>query len=503
MNDGRKNVLHYLRSHARRMARKSAGNRRYRGAALTANRRQHEFVLDVSAQREETMTTDRLAEPNADFVAVERRCCDGRSPQRMFEARLRVLCVATFLVLVDLLLLGANPIAAQTAAGPKSAGPHFRADGPNADEFGRKEGYPSCKGLAYVQETRCRVGALSHYDALFPARTIVAPKQASQLTRTTTEPIIRYDFSGINLTLDDYLNRNPVTGLLIAKDTTILLERYQYGRSDTDRLTSFSMAKSIVGLLIGIALKEGAIRSLDDQAEVYVPGLRDTEYGRTPIKALLLMSSGVAFSEDYVNSTSDIYTLAHLTLEQDPGGSLAALKRFNTRRAAPGAQFSYSSAETLVLGLVLAAATQRTLSDYASDKLWQPLGAEANATWIIDATGQEVAFAYVNAVLRDWARLGLMLANRGNWFGKAVVPEDWLIASATSAIPTAWPQVKYGYQVWFSADTKSFSLRGLRGQFILVDPDSKLVLVQTALSNSDSQRNELFALWTALRTQLP
>jgi CubicO group peptidase (beta-lactamase class C family) len=161
--------------------------------------------------------------------------------------------------------------------------------------------------------------------------------------------------------------------------------------------------------------------------------------------------------------------------------------------------FSYSSAETLVLGLVLVAATQRTVSDYASEKLWQPLGAEADASWIIDATGQEITFAYVNAVPRDWARLGLMLAHRGNWFGKAVVSEDWLTESATSAIPTASPEVKYGYQVWFSADTKRFSLRGLRGQFILVDPDIKLVLVQTALSSSDSAFSELFALWTALR----
>ena len=166
----------------------------------------------------------------------------------------------------------------------------------------------------------------------------------------------------------------------------------------------------------------------------------ETEYGRTPIKALLLMSSGIAFSEDYANTSSDIYTLARLTLEQDPGGSLAAVKRFNTRRAAPGALFSYSSAETLVLGLVLAAATKRTVSDYAAEKLWQPLGAEADATWIIDATGQEITFAYVNAVLRDWARLGLMLANRGNWFGKTVVPEDWLRASATNAIPTESPR---------------------------------------------------------------
>ena len=177
------------------------------------------------------------------------------------------------------------------------------------------------------------------------------------------------------------------------------------------------------------------------------------------------------------------------------------MKQFNTRRSPPGARFSYSSAETVVLGLVLAAATKRTVSDYAAEKLWQPLGAEADATWIIDATGQEVTFAYVNAVLRDWARLGLMLANRGNWQGKTVVPEDWLTASAADALPTDSPLAKYGYQIWYSADTRRFSLRGLRGQYVLVDPDLKLVLVQTALSGGQPEFVELFALWNALRAQ--
>ena len=417
--------------------------------------------------------------------------------------RLGGVCVATIVVfMMDALVLDSDRAYAQATPVPQGAGPHFRADGPNADGFGQKEGYPSCKGIEYVHQTRCRVGALSRYDTLFPARTIAAPKQPVQLARAASEPVIRYGFAGLDLTLDDYLNRQPVTGLLIAKDNTILVERYQYGRTDTDRLASFSMAKSMVGLLIGIALKEGAIRSLDDPAETYVAGLRETEYGRTPIKALLLMSSGVAFSEDYANTSSDINKLARLTVEQGPGGSLAAVKQFNTRSAAPGARFSYSSAETLVLGLVLAAATKRTVSDYAAEKLWQPLGAEADATWIIDATGQEITFAYVNAVLRDWARLGLMLAYRGNWSGKSVVPEDWLAASATNAIPTQSPLAKYGYQVWFSPDTRRFSLRGIRGQWVIVDPDLKLVLVQTALSGGDDEAIELLALWTALRAQV-
>lgn len=412
--------------------------------------------------------------------------------------RLSGVYVAALAFMLNAFGLDSGRAFAQAVADPQGAVPRFRADGPNADEFGRKEGYPSCKGIAYVHETRCRVGALSRYDTLFPARTIPASKQPVPLARAASEPVIRYGFAGLELTLDDYLNRQPVTGLLIAKDNTILVERYQYGRTDKDRLTSFSMAKSVVALLIGIALKEGAIRSVDDLVETYVPGLKDTEYGRTPIKALLLMASGVAFSEDYASPSSDINKLARLTLE-DPGDSLAAVKQFNTRRSPPGARFSYSSAETLVLGLVLAAATKRTISDYAAEKLWQPLGAEADATWIIDATGQEVTFAYLNAVLRDWARLGLMLANRGNWQGKTVVPEDWLRASAADALPTNSPRAKYGYQIWYSPDTRRFSLQGLRGQYVLVDPDLKLVLVQTALSGGQPEFAELLALWTALR----
>ena len=411
-----------------------------------------------------------------------------------------LLCIACAVAFSS--ILDALPAFAQTAPASQAAGLRFRPDGLNADEFGQNEGYPSCKGIDYVDQTRCRVGALSRYDTLFPARTITAPEQSAPLARAASEPVIRYGFAGLELTLDDYLNRQPVTGLLIAKDSTILVERYQYGRTDMDRMASFSMAKSIVGLLIGIALEEGAIRSVDDPAEAYVPGLKDTEYGRTPIKALLLMASGVAFAEDYDSKSSDINKLARLTVEPGSPGSLAALKQFNTRREAPGMRFSYSSAESLVLGLVLAAATKRTVSDYAAEKLWQPLGAEADATWIIDATGQEITFAYVNAVLRDWARLGLMLANRGKWQRKTVVPEDWLTASAAEALPTGSPLAKYGYQIWYSADTRRLSLLGLRGQFVLVDPDLKLVLVQTALSGSPPQTAELFALWNALRAQL-
>jgi CubicO group peptidase (beta-lactamase class C family) len=409
-------------------------------------------------------------------------------------------------------VLASAPATAQAQVAPGGeAGPRFRLDGPEADAYGQKEGYPSCARLAYLRELRCRVGAFSHYDSLFPSRTIAASKTPAPLDRAASERDIRYDYLGQSRTIDRYLDGNHVTGLLIAQGTTILVERYQYGRTDKHRLTSFSMAKTIIGVLIGIAVKEGAVRSIDDLAEVYAPGLKGTEYGRTPIKALLQMTSGIAFREVYSDFNSDVYTLARLTIEQDPAGSLGAARHFNTRYAPPGHRFSYASTDSLVLGLVLAGATARTVSDYASEKLWGPLGAEADASWIIDATGQEVTFAYVNAVLRDWARLGLMLAHDGTWQGREIIPRDWLLAATSIGkdSPLWHASMKpgahapgYGYQVWLQlADRRTFALRGLRGQFVIVDPARKLVLVQTALRDGNEQ--ELYALWSALAAQQP
>jgi CubicO group peptidase (beta-lactamase class C family) len=398
------------------------------------------------------------------------------------------------------LLLAWGPcIVADATAQPA---PRFRADGPNAQAYGAAEGYPRCAGLEFVAQPRCRVGAFSAFDALFPARVIPASKAPVPFRRAPGEPTVRYTFASQERTIDDYLDRRPVTGFLIAKGDTILVERYQYGRTDRQRLASFSMAKSIVGLLVGIAVDEGAIRSVDDVAEAYVRPLEGTVWGRVPIKALLQMRSGVFFREDYADPTSDIHALASATLEQDPGGALAALKRFDWRRAAPGDLFYYSSADTLVLGLVLAAATGRPVSAYAAEKLWQPLGTEADASWIVDATGQEITFAYFNAVLRDYARLGRMLAADGMVEGKAVVPKQWLRASTDAPVDTGSAMVRYGYQVWLSADATRFMLRGLRGQVVLADPQTGLVLVQTALDGSDFLDLELATLWTAARAQL-
>jgi CubicO group peptidase (beta-lactamase class C family) len=218
----------------------------------------------------------------------------------------------------------------------------------------------------------------------------------------------------------------------------------------------------------------------------------------------------VDFAEVYSNTASDIWTLSRQTIQQGPEGSLQAVKRFNRRYAQPGEYFRYASAESLVLGLVLAGATGRTVSDYAREKLWKPLGAEADASWGIDATGQEVTYGFFNAVLRDWARLGLMLAHDGTWNGKRIIPREWLLASTSIAPEDS--QLKlggtwsgYGYQTWLvPGDHRMFALRGLRGQFVLVDPETKLVLVQTAVDYAGNPMadQELLALWAAVSCEL-
>ena len=184
--------------------------------------------------------------------------------------------------------------------GENSAGPTFSPSGPNAELYGAAEGYPVADlSLAHQpgepHQIKYRVGAYSHFDEIFPTHRTKRSATPWMFKRSPAD--IRYYFRGNRSSLVDYLSRNPVTGLLIAKDDQILCEHYQYGRTDRDRLISQSMAKSITAMLIGIAIGDGAIKSVDDTAETYVPGFKGTEYGKTPIRDLLHMSSGVEFRE--------------------------------------------------------------------------------------------------------------------------------------------------------------------------------------------------------------
>ena len=170
------------------------------------------------------------------------------------------------------------------------------------------------------------VGMYSHFDKLHPMRTVPKPATPSVLKRAADEIVPVYHYDGRQKVIGDYLDTHPVTGLLIARDDTILFEHYRYARTDKDRFLSQSMAKTLTGLLVGIAVSEGAIHSIDDTAATYVPELTGTEYGATPLRALLHMSSGVAFLEKTYQPDEDIITLHVALLGNNPVGPIAALR---------------------------------------------------------------------------------------------------------------------------------------------------------------------------------
>jgi CubicO group peptidase (beta-lactamase class C family) len=385
-------------------------------------------------------------------------------------------------------------------------GPRFAADGPDAEEYGAREGYP----VRAIHRTRFLVGGLSHFDEVYEGRLVHRASRPSRLARAPAEPAVSYEYQEVTRTLDDYLARNPTTGLLIARGDTILVERYQYARHDRHRFASFSMAKTVTAMLVGIAIAESRIRSIDDTAATYVPALAGTEYGGTSLRHLLQMSSGVRFTETY-SGPDDVARLFAETVIQTGEGGAEAVKPYNERLRRSGTRFAYASVETQVLGLALRSAIGRPVADYLQEKIWEPMGAEADATWIIDGSGQEATYCCLNAVLRDYARVGLLLAHDGRVGDRQVIPEAWLRA-ATTVAPDDWhlkPYAAtryfgYGYQTWiFPGDRRMFALLGLHGQAIYVDPSSRLVMVETSVTRDPSaSRAESIALWHALVKQL-
>jgi CubicO group peptidase (beta-lactamase class C family) len=408
--------------------------------------------------------------------------------------------------------LAGQPIAASLAT-ENCADPVFSPSGPDAERYGAAQGFPvPDSALARQQgnpyQPKYRVGAFSHFDELYPTRLIKRAAMPSMYKRTSVD--FRYRVQEKQSSLSEYLSRNPVTGLLVAKDDQILFEYYQYGRTDRNRLISQSMVKSIMGMLIGIAVSDGAIKSVDDSAQTYVPGLKGSEYGRTPIRDLLHMSSGVDFGEerdggrDLNRLWGDMISPSWFSKK----GTVKSIAQFNQRVAPPGTRYHYASIEPDVLGLVLHGAVNKSASSYLQERVWEPIGAEADAMWLLDAEGFEVAHFGFNAVLRDYARLGRLLAHDGAWQGKQIIPAQWMIDATTVRPSDAYllpgkamaPQpFGYGYLLWLlPGQRRQFAMVGDWGQRVIVDPVSKMVLVQTALETVP----EVWRLWSSVVEQL-
>lgn len=368
---------------------------------------------------------------------------------------------------------------------------------PDEELLGKSAGYPVGTRANWYFDESVRVGSFSNVDKILPHYTLKKSATPLPLPTAATAPKIEYRFEKQTFGLDDFLAHQRVTGFLLIKDGEVLVERYQYDRNAGNRFVSHSMAKSIVSLAIGMALTEKKIASLDDTVAKYVPKLAGNPYGETTIRNMLRMASGVPFLEVY-DGKDDLTKFNKTRLGQD---SIAALLEFKTREVEQGTRFHYASNQTVVLTVLLHAVTGTTLSEYLTPRLWQPMGAEADATWVRTKDGTETGSGNFNATLRDYGRLGILLANDGAAGGKQIVPKDYLLeATDWRRQPEAFtpkkatPYFGYGYQFWlFPGDKRRFALLGVYGQSMFVDPELKLVMVITAAAKNASVGKELLA----------
>ena len=281
------------------------------------------------------------------------------------------------------------------------------------------------------------------------------------------------------LDVDAYMAGQRSAALLIVHDGKLRLERYGLGFNAGGRWTSFSVAKSITSTLVGAALRDGHIRSMDDKVSDYIPAMKGSAYDDVSIRQLLTMTSGVRWNEDYGDPNSDVARFDKQPPEEGVDTLVSYLRRL-PREAAPGTRWNYSTGETNLVGVLVGQATGRPLAEYLSEKVWKPAGMEQQATWILTKTGtREISGCCIQAATRDFARFGLFVLGGAQAGGRPIVPEGWLTEATTERTGIGQPGRGYGYQWWTNADG-SFAARGIFGQGIFIDPKRKLVIASNA-----------------------
>ena len=296
-----------------------------------------------------------------------------------------------------------------------------------------------------------------------------------------------YRYEGEERNVMDFLQRTSTTGFLVLKNDAIAYEQYWNGHTPDTLHISWSVGKSFVSALFGIAIAEGYIASVEDPVTKYAPELKGTGYDGVRIKDVLQMSSGVGFNEDYGDFNSDINRMGRVIALGDSIGSFVASLK-NERP--PGTYHHYVSMDTQVLGMIVRNATGKPLARYLSEKIWSRIGMQSDAAWIVDDMGMELAFGTLNATLRDYARFGRLHLRNGDWNGEQIVPSAWVHDSITPDAPHLQPgenpassnRLGYGYQWWIPEyrDGNDYSAIGVYGQFIYVNPARSVVIVKNS-----------------------
>ena len=284
--------------------------------------------------------------------------------------------------------------------------------------------------------------------------------------------------------LEDFIKEQKVAGLLIIHDGKIRMERYALGHSATSLWSSLSVAKSVTSTLVGIAIKDGYIKSVDDYVTDYLPDLIGSAFDSVQIRHLLTMTSGIKWNENYSDPNSDISRFDNDTTLDGMKAIVSYMRRLPAE-AAPGKKFNYSTGETHLLGALISAATHQSLSHYLSTKIWIPYGMEQTATWRLDRTGQELAGCCLQMRLRDFGRFGQFVLENGTINGKSIVPDHWFEKATQIQIPL-WPGGGYGFG-WWIFNSHSFEALGIHGQKIYIDPSRNLVIaINSAWPEADS-----------------
>ena len=288
--------------------------------------------------------------------------------------------------------------------------------------------------------------------------------------------------------VDEYLSRTDTSALLILKDGKISYENYWLTGGKNVQWISMSVAKSFISALIGIAIDQGHIKSLEDEVTDYVPQLKNSAYDNVRIKDILQMSSGASWNEDYSDPNSDINRSSKIFAI---GGSLDEFSASLKKELKPGSYNRYNSTDTQVLGMLLREATRVSITKYMEEMLWHPMGAQDSGYWILDSKNMEMAYAGFNATARDYAKLGELYRLGGKINGKQIIPRDWVKASVKPDAPHLMPgdnplsdfPLGYGYQWWVPDLSGDFSAIGVYNQFIYVSPKSNMVIVKLSANS--------------------
>ncbi len=318
------------------------------------------------------------------------------------------------------------------------------------------------------------------FDAIWP--TTVMPASANPHQYPKGEEMVLPDsfkFYDKDYSSIDFLKDSWTTGFLVIQNDTIVHEKYYLGNTESTRNISWSVAKSFISALIGIAVEEGHIKNIMQTVDEYAPELKGSGYEGVRIKDVLQMSTGIKFNEDYGDFNSDINRWGRgFALGQSQDAFAATLER----ETEPGKINHYVSINTHVLGMVLTKATGKTITEYMHEKLYEPLGMEYDGYWLIDGENMEMALGGLNLTLRDFAKIGSLYLKNGNWKGKQIVAEEWVKSSVTPDAPHVQPTADdfgYGYQWWIpEGEVGEFMAIGVYNQNIYINPTTNTVIVK-------------------------